>query len=273
MKIRCILAVSLLLVFFLLLGFSLSAQASPAAQLPQYATPTPGPDGRIIYIVKEGDNCTSIILKNGITEQQLRALNSKLDAKCFVLAGQELLLGLGGPTVFTPTPGPSPTPLPASPTPTPFTGTTEVCVLLFEDLNGDALRQESEVVIPGGAVNLTNTFGSYSQTRDTVAGIDPVCFSDVPEGEYNVSAAIPDGYNPTMELSYTLLVKAGDRAFVDFGAQSKAMTVTNPGNQGGGSPALGILGVALLLAGAGLGWYAVRLRKPKSQWMSGKSFR
>ena len=56
-----------------------------------------------------------------------------------------------------------------------------------------------------------------------------MCFSDVPEGQYNIGAAIPDNYNPTMTLTYTLDVNAGDRAFVDFGAQGREVGVRRNG--------------------------------------------
>ena len=74
-----------------------------------------------------------------------------------------------------------------------------------------------------------------------------------------------------MALSYWLEVKAGDRAFVDFGAQSKDVVV-DPGaedNSGGGSMGLGIFGGLLLLGGAGLGYYAWRTSKPESKLSGG----
>ncbi|MGZ9235250.1 MAG: hypothetical protein ACXW4E_06970, partial [Anaerolineales bacterium] len=159
-------------------------------------------------------------------------------------------------------------------TPTPVSGTTEVCVLLFDDVNGDALRQETEFGIDGGAVSLTNLNGSYSETQNTSSAVDPdtlepvrACFIDVPSGEYNVSMAIPDLYNPTMLVSYTLTVKAGDRASVDFGAQSKTIPVsetTDPA-EGSRSSILGIFGFLLLLGGAGLGYYAYRSGQPRNK--------
>jgi hypothetical protein len=95
-----------------------------------------------------------------------------------------------------------------------------------------------------------------------------MCFSDVPEGEYNIGAAIPDNYNPTMTLTYTLDVNAGDRAFVDFGAQSReASSGETGGDQDAAptSPILGIIGGMLILGGLGLTWFALRLRnKPRN---------
>jgi LysM repeat protein len=262
------------LIALLLLGLWLPANAAPAAQA-QYSTPTPGADGRIIYIVQAGDNCFRIAALHGITVDQLRALNSKLDADCKVVVGQELLIGLAGPAAGTPTAGPSPTPEPPTITPTPFSGTTEICVLLFDDQNGDALRQETEPAIAGGAVSVTEKNGKYSAALDTVINPDPaaypgICFTDVPEGDYNITVGIPDGYNPTMELSYSLQVNAGDRAFVDFGAQSRQTTVNQPDNASSGTSAvLGILGALLFLGGAGLAWYAWRFAKPESRFGGG----
>jgi hypothetical protein len=146
--------------------------------------------------------------------------------------------------------------------------------LLFNDLNGDALRQADEPVIVGGAISVTEITGAYSKTLNTAPNPDPTayqgtCFSDVPEGKYNIGVAIPDNYNPTMSLTYTLAVKAGDKAFVDFGAQSRAASAAGSSKSGGGSgtsPLLGFFGGLLLLGGLGLGWYALRLRKPKNKF-------
>ncbi|MEW6241226.1 MAG: LysM peptidoglycan-binding domain-containing protein [Chloroflexota bacterium] len=280
MKLNLLPAFGILLLIVMLFGLALPAQASPAPQVVQYATPTPGPDGRIIYIIQPGDTCISISLKTGVPIDVLRGQNPTLDENCNLIAGQELLLGLGGPAVATPTAGPSPTPTPILPTPTPFAGTTELCVMLFNDINGDALRQEGELGIAGGAVSVTNVNGNYSKTQNTVSEIDPdtlepvrTCFDDLTEGEYNISMAIPDNYNPTMTLAYTLKVRAGDRASVDFGAQASATgggASSQTGGEGGRSPLMGILGAIFLLGGGALGWYALRMRKPEGRF-SGRS--
>jgi hypothetical protein len=269
--------IAALLAFF---GLTLPAQASPPPQLAQYSTPTPGPDGRIIYIVQEGDNCTSISLKTGVSIELLLGQNPTLNCD-LVVVGQQLLLGLGGPAAYTPTAGPSPTPTIAPPTPTPFAGTTEVCILLYNDINGNALREETEFGLAGGQVSVTDVNGAYSNTQSTVSEIDPdteeavrTCFTDVPEGTFNISMAVPEGYNPTTDISYRLEVKAGDRAFLAFGAQSKTMQALPeeppPAEGGANIPWMGILGAVLLLGGLGMGWYALRLRKPSSKFGGGK---
>jgi LysM repeat protein len=277
MKQQNVLFISAFMLVLLIIGMALPANTANAApDLQGFVTATPGPDGRILYFVAEGDTCSRIALNHGITVPQLRQFNTRLDANCTITPGQQLVVGLAAP-LTAPTAAVIPTQTPDV-TPTPFSGTTEVCILLFDDVNGDALRQETEFGIDGGAVSLTNLNGSYSQTQNTTSAVDPIllepirsCFTDVPPGQYNVSMAIPDGYNPTMSPSYTFDVKAGDRASVDFGAQSRTLTLDEPAGAeagGGRSSVLGIFGLLLLLGGIGLGYYAYRSNQPKSRLRS-----
>lgn len=260
------------ILILLSLGVLLPLPGASAAPNMQFVTSTPGPDGRILYIVAPGDSCLQVALLHGITVQQLRQFNSRLDQDCTLTVGQQLVVGLAQNTA--PTAGPAPTLPSPTVTATPVSGTTEVCVLLFNDANGDALRQETELGIDGGAVSLTNLNGSYSQTQDTSSAVDPdtlepvrACFTDVPGGEYNVSMAVPDDYNPTMLLSYTLTIKPGDRASVDFGAQAKTVAAGEPAEpqEANRSSLLGIFGFLLLVGGAGLGYYAYRSGQPRSK--------
>jgi hypothetical protein len=270
--------VLLALIGLLLFGLWLPAGAAPNAQ--QYVTPTPGGDGRIIYIVQPGDSCIKVALLHGISLEQLRQLNSRLDENCTLVEGEELLIGVA--SVATQTVPANLAPVTPTITPTPFSGLTQICVLLFEDSNGDAMREEDEPAIQGGAVSVTEINGAYSASLDTVIPADPeayqgICFDNVPEGTYNITVAQPEGYNPTMEFSYSIEVNAGDRAFAAFGAQSQ-QEVIDPGAQegrdeGGGSTALGIFGALLLLGGAGLGYYAWRSGKPESKIAGGGMLR
>lgn len=268
--------VLLSLIGLLLFGLWLPAGAAPNVQ--QYVTPTPGADGRILYVVQPGDNCFRVAALHGITVDQLRQLNSRLDENCTLTEGQELLIGVVA--AATPTVEVNLTPGTPTVTPTPLSGLTEVCVLLFNDVNGNAMREEAEPAVAGGAVSVTEINGKYSASLDTILPADPaayqgVCFTNIPEGTYNITVGIPDNFNPTMSLSYSLKVNAGDRAFVDFGAQSKDVVV-DPGAEGSGggtSTALVIFGMLLLLGGAGLGYYAWRSSKPDSKLSGGGMLR
>jgi hypothetical protein len=265
MKPKLILVMVLLLMAAALVWSLAPASASPAWQA--VPSPTPGPDGRIIYIVQPGDTCDQIAARFGVTVEYLKTANM-LDPECSLRAGKQLILGVGGPASASATPVfINPTPVQPSPTPGGL-GSAQVCVLMYDDANGDALRQTTEMGLAGGAVSLTSIDGQFSRTQVTAAGIDPdtedsvrTCFTDLAPGQYTLSAAPPDGYNPTTELSSALQVAAGDSVSVDFGAQSKVLTggETPKGN----SPLLGILGAMLLLGGIGLGIYTWRMMRGK----------
>jgi len=266
-----VVSLGILVVAFFLMQISFAALAAPGGQVSQFATPTPGLDGRIIYIVKAGDDCTRISILTGVSVDYIRQTNH-LGQDCIVFEGQELVIGMGGTAVPTATLLVSPQPTSLIPSPTPFYGNAQVCVALYDDVNGDGLRQANtdefnayiaagtEPTIAGGAVSLTSLTGTYSQTLTTLAGLDPVCFTDVPEGTYTVSAAVPDGYNPTTSLTFQLTEKPGDQTSVSFGAQSKTQA-SQAGGGGAKSPLLGIIGAVLLLGGLGLGIYAFRMKK------------
>lgn len=251
-----------------LLGFFIFVVAMVIRPLPVvaqvvYNTPTPRPDGRIIYIVKADDTCIRISLLHKISESQLRQLNNIRGTNCVIQVGQELLIGYGGPAE-SPTPGPSQTPTPLLPTPTPLPGEGTVCILLFKDVNGNGIFDDAEYAMPGGEVSLVRKDGAFSKTGATVDDpVEPLCFEKVTEGEYTVSIAVPQNYNPTTFTSRTFKLRAGDTSILDFGAQISRVNVlesTQP-TEPDRIPIFGILGVVLILVGIGLGVYLRRILK------------
>jgi hypothetical protein len=226
-----------------------------------YQTPTANADGRILYKVQPGDSCLRIELLTGVKTEQLRTLN-KLDDACTLREGQELLLSVYVPTA-TATPNPLITNTPLLPTPTPKRGSGEICIILFADINGDAVREDTEAPVLGGAVSITDRAGAVSETGLTTDKADPLCFKDLPEGEYNISMAVPAGYNPTTTTNYPLKLLAGNRSIIDFGAQ---ISVRQPppdqtGEGSSRSPLLLVAGAVLILGGIGLAIYFALLRK------------
>lgn len=253
----------LILVSGFVLVISAPVLASPPSQV-YYQTPTPDADGRVIYTVKGGDSCLSISLLTGLDINQLRSLNN-LNEDCALLDGQKLVLAVI--TEPSATPGPSPTPTPPQPTPTPFNGNGQICVLLFGDINGNAIAETNELGIAGGVVSVSDNQGRVSLTGNTTSEVDadgvpiPVCFDNIPEGEYNISVALPEGYNSTTIMNYALKLNAGDQSTVDFGAQPNSAAEPAATGGGGRSPVLAILGALLILGGGGLGAYFVLLRR------------
>jgi hypothetical protein len=226
-----------------------------------------------MYVVKSGDSLWRISAVSGVPMDELRALNN-LGTNDVITPGQELLLGLGGPVGPAPTFGPSPTATSELPTPTPGTGTGRLCVLLFEDMDGDSIRQEEEPSLPGGAISINNRSGEISLTADTPSGgisenIFPepeelgfVCFDSLEKGEYNITVASPDGYNATTRLNYVISLNPGEEVLVDFGAQPNSEVLAAASSPVGSqrSPILGLIGGLLVLVGIGLGVYLLVFR-------------
>lgn len=259
---------ALLMTGVVVLSMAFPAAAAPVGQV-YYLTPTPQMDGRIIYVVKANETCTSIALLNNTTVDRIRELNQITDPACPLSVGQELILGVvENPTV---TPGPSPTPTVPLPTATPQPGQGEVCIYLYNDINGNGLAEENEGPIAAGTVNITNRDGLVNLSGETTASTDTktmLCFRQLIEGDYNISVAPPQGYNTTTSMNQALHLLAGDKSQVNFGAQISSRPVQNatpvPENapqQGGISPLLGILGGVLVLSGLGLGIYVLRMRR------------
>lgn len=256
-----------LLIWMALIFLGLAAlfvRPASADSQPQvvYQTPTARADGRVIYIVQEGDSCLRIQLLTGTTIETLRELN-KLDQACTINPKQELLLKVVTPqATFTPNPKMTTTPL--LPTMTPMKGNGKICVMLYNDVNGDAVHEDSEVAIPGGAVSITARQGNVSKTVNTTDAADPQCV-EVPEGTYNISMGIPGGYNPTVMMDKQINLLAGDQQILEFGAQVSTKATEIPADAatraGNGSTLLAVLGGLLVAIGIGLGGYVFFTRR------------
>lgn len=259
-------AILTLSVFLAVSGAGADSLPAPRLQPTPFPTPTPNERGEIIYIVQEGDTPWRIAALAEITIEELYALNG-LQSTDFITPGMRLLLGSGGPPPQSQPTLSSATEAPASVTATPEAGSGEICALLFLDENGDAQLQESEPALAGGQVSIASSSGEVVGERATVEEVTEelpvgVCFADLPEGAYNVSAAVPAGYNPTTAMNTPVDLRPGEVKYVEFGAQPSSalgggLTEPSPGR----SPILGAVGLMLLLAAGGLGYYAARMNR------------
>lgn len=262
----------------ILLGSSLSYRtvAAPQAQLTVFPTPTPGPDGKIIYIVQPNDTLWRISAITGVKIETIRELNN-LGVNDPIIPGDRLLIGYAGPSGAAPTAGSFPTQAILTPSPTASPGWGILCVLLYNDLNGDSMRQETEPSIPGGEISVSNRLGTVSLTAQTPSGgndttiVEPTpqeigytCFDQLLQGEYLISVAAPEGYNRTTALNQSLRLEAGQTTLLAFGAQPnselEAQTAIIPESPRK-SPIMGIIGGVLLATGIILGVYAALLRR------------
>jgi LysM repeat protein len=246
--------------------------ARPLAQPTPFLTPTPRADGRIVYVVQEDDTLWRIAAIAGLTLEELMALNG-IQPGDFLTPGTELFLGsasLVGGTGEGEGLQTEPTEIPL--TPTPIVGTGDICVLLFEDLNGNGSLEEDEPALPGGQVSVValtgDLVGEYTtEALDLEINPDGYCFEELINGDYNVSAAVPANYNPTTGLNVPVLINPGEIKYLQFGAQPSSALGGSNGAQGGGrSTLLGVVGLAFLAAAGGLAYYASRMsrRRPSS---------
>ncbi|HKY84738.1 MAG TPA: LysM peptidoglycan-binding domain-containing protein [Anaerolineales bacterium] len=227
-----------------------------AANAAAFTTPTPGPDGKIIYIVQEGDDLWTIAALIGKSVEELMALNG-IQPGDYITPGMELVLGSAGPVLPTAAPEARPTITLFPVTPTPVFGTGEICILLFLDVNGNARLDAGETALPGGQISIAEPSGVVAgedTTSDDPAGR---CFEGLLNGDYNVSAAAPQDHNPTTSMNIPLRLAPGEIKYIEFGAQASAAL-------GGGvsasarSTVLGVIGIVLLLGAGGLAYFATR---------------
>ncbi|HEX9797228.1 MAG TPA: LysM peptidoglycan-binding domain-containing protein [Anaerolineales bacterium] len=249
-----------------------SGVPQPMAQAPTpFLTPTPNQAGDILYTVQEFDTAWRIAAIAGISLEELYALNG-LQPTDFLTPGTQLLLGRASPSLPTSVPGQEPTESLIEPTPTPEQGTGEICALLFEDSNGNARLDEAEFALAGGQVSVADASGALAGEGTTSAEPpeeEPIgsCFPDLQDGDYNVSGAVPEGYNPTTSMNAPVRLNPGETKYVEFGAQpSSALGGAAVPGGGGTSTVLGLVGVVFLGAAGALAYFAARYnrRSPRS---------
>jgi hypothetical protein len=232
--------------------------ANPVSAAQAIFTATPEDNGNIYYIVKTNDTCESIALLNNISLDDLRSQNQLGLGDCDSLAIGRKLLIMVVPTQAI-TAGPSPTPTSSLPTPIPPKGVGQICVYLFNDINGNMIAETGETSLPGGQISVTSADGSYTGTAATSGDDTASCFTDISEGQYTISVAIPEGYNATSQQNYVVNLKAGDESTVNFSAQAGSSHTSSSG--GGGSVLLAVLGGLILIVGVGFGFYAYKMTK------------
>lgn len=265
-KLPLLLLLASLFVVVVLSAMPSQAAASPLFQATPQPLPAPEADGRVLYTALSGDSPWLIAGKFNIAIEQLRILNS-WSADKVLQEGETVILAI---VTEAPPTSEATSEVVATGTPEGMPGTGAICVLLFNDLNGDAMRQTDELGIPGGAASVSERTGLASRTDDTLQQLDEngdpvaVCFADLPGGEYTVSVAAPQGYNPTTAQSATIQLNPGDETSLNFGAQpgsSGGLSILSPEEGGPPSPLMGLLGIVLLLGGGALAAYSWQLSR------------
>ena len=146
-------------------------------------------------------------------------------------------------------------------------GKGTVCALLWNDANGNGVRDPSETLLAGGQLSMVEiATGRPVQVYTTDGVSEPHCFNDIPAGQYTVSSAAPAGYNATRAPSTPLEVLAGSTSTLEFGAQASAGVLQEPPpgptNQALLTSLLFAGGVVFLLLAAGVAGLLL-LRRPR----------
>jgi LysM repeat protein len=238
-----------------------TAEATVASAA-QFGTGVVQPDGSVVHYVQAGDTVDIIAFNNGMTRDELMALNSMTDPR-IIQIGQALILHPAPEATPEATPEaestaestsdfsvePEPThlsPEDAPPAPIvsvssgqvlppidPSAETAAVCVFLFEDVNENRLQEAGEDLLADGTISLLSD-GDLIDEYTTDGESEPHCFGDLAAGEYLASAAAPEGYGLTTPEQLRVRAVAGSEVTVAFGAaEGIAVAAVPPADEGG----------------------------------------
>ncbi len=193
------------------------------------ATSTPRPDGAVVHVVQPGDTLYGIAYEYGVDPDQIRQLNAgSIGPNDLLVVGQELVISVGAMNLPTPTPIPTEatpgTPPPATQAPEEATqqppaggDTATLCVLAYEDRNGDMVWGESdEPLLSNATITLVGAAGEVA-TYTTDGLSEPHCFQNLQPGNYVVRQEPPAGYVPSGGDNWGVLLGAGQSYTLQLG--------------------------------------------------------
>lgn len=246
---------------------------------------TPQPDGSIIHTVSACETLSGLEFTYGVSIDQIRQLNN-LQSN-IIYPGQQLIIQ--GPQQAAP---PTDTPVPPTPTPSEVAEQPEssteggggtggeapvpdealakgtICVLSWEDINENRLREPQEPMLAGVTFMLTDSANSDNTETYTTDGVeDWHCFSELSPSNYTVTWTAED-FAPTTDQTWIADLTAGETLNREFGAvqgEGGAAETNNTEDKGGLPPlvtaGIAALGVIFLLTGIGAAGYFFLARR------------
>jgi type VI secretion system secreted protein VgrG len=130
----------------------------------------------------------------------------------------------------TPTSTPVHTPTPTvtlTPTPTATPQTGEVCVLSYDDRNGNRVRDPGEPLLPYAVFSISDS-RSVIETYSTNGLHEPRCFRNLPPLVYFVSEMSPPGYESTTHDSWGISLQTGSTINLEFGNRAQVAPTPTP---------------------------------------------
>jgi LysM repeat protein len=222
-------------------GGAVVAVAGPTA--PPAPTATPRADGAVVHVVQAGDSYWSLAIQYAATmgltaEEALTAIPELNNNPAFINPGDELIIVPPG-AAAAPEPEVTPTEEGAAesteepieeptaesevatePIDDAVAGsqtTNGVCVIVYEDKDGDAVYFiENENLLADAAVTLYQD-GSSKASYVTDGINEPFCFENLATGTYQVQVYPPAGYQATTAESWAVAVAEGVIIPVAFG--------------------------------------------------------
>ena len=138
---------------------------------------------------------------------------------------------------------------------------SQICVLAFDDQNGNGVQDSGEMKLGGVGFTLSDASG-VKGVYSTDGSSEPYCFGNLAASQYNVRARAPQGYESTTAGQWVIPLAAGAEFDVKYGArgtgaapatdnQSNSSSSSTPSSSSGPSTfariLLGGLGVIILL--------------------------
>lgn len=121
---------------------------------------------------------------------------------------------------FTPTPTPVPTPTPepavTSEAPPPLQETGSIRLVVFDDQNGNGLRDEGEPLVSGAEITLGYMQGSTLASWVTDASAGPFLLEGLQPGNYVIREKDPPGYISETPNEWAITVLGGTQLEVQF---------------------------------------------------------
>jgi hypothetical protein len=122
---------------------------------------------------------------------------------------------------ITPTPSLTPTP---TATATPVPGS--ICISVYDDLDGDGVRDAGEPLLDGATVTVKRTDGTIVQQITTDGVTDPYCFDLPPYELYMIIVESPPGYDASGPGAAYIYPVSDVSIDIDFGQRSVTVTPT-----------------------------------------------
>lgn len=128
--------------------------------------------------------------------------------------------------------------------------TTEICIRVYNDLDGNGVMEEGEGLISGAFVQIFDSTGHKVAWYTTDFNYDPIC-TPVKAGQHRITVKNPEGYKWTTKNEWELELPEGATAYLEFGVQRTNNSTTELGPVKTKSPASGLINfVSGLVLGA-----------------------